>query len=68
MIMKKLKEVVLLTEKAFRIESIESLWTILCLLPNKIQHFLQSTGAGNTNLIMYVSFDLQDNCLNDQTQ
>lgn len=64
MIMQQLKEVVLLTEKAFRIESF---WTILCLFPNNIQHFLQSRRAGNANPIMYVSSDLQDNCLNDQT-
>lgn len=51
-IMQQLKEVFLPTEKAFRIES---LWTILCLFPNKTQHFLQSTGAGNANPIMYVS-------------
>lgn len=41
-----------LTDKAFRIES---LWIILCIFPNKIQHFLQSTGGGNANPIMYVS-------------
>lgn len=55
MIMQQLKEVVLLTKKAFRIESF---WTVLCLFPNKIQHYLQSTGAGNANPIMYVSSDL----------
>lgn len=52
MIMQQLEEVFLPTEKAFRTEP---LWTILCLFPNKIQHFLQSTGAGNANPVMYVS-------------